>query len=188
MTQLHGARFLISLSQPNPQFNNFTAPAKFSIHWFHCPSQIVTEFSHLSVGACGWLHCHMFEHVPWLSYMVQEFQFHCPSQILNSLISLSQPNELYPLDFCQLLTLTNWHICGTVGKLSSRAIQWRRSHPNALSRSKCAGIIPNRFSEMLFSLYHLNQSFKLFLPTNNLLVLVNSYPTIYILFWLSNIS
>ena len=95
---------IIQLPQPNCQFNNFAVPAKkinltISLpQWnpqfnsFHCPSQIAIQFIIISLpqlnlvilSVVSGLHCHMFEHVLWLRYMVQGFQFHCPSQILNS--------------------------------------------------------------------------------------------------------
>ena len=69
-----------------------------------------------------------------------------------------------------------------LGNISSRAIQRCMFHPNALIHSKCAHITLNIFQKSSFPLYHLNQSFNFLAPTNNLIVPINSYHAIYILF------
>ena len=63
---------------------------------------------------------YLFHHANQIISLPQSNQFGCHSQ-----------NWLHPPTFPHISTFTNQHILGLVGKLSSRAIQWSMSHPNA---------------------------------------------------------
>jgi hypothetical protein len=89
---------IISLSHPN---------SNSIIQWFHCPSQMLNSLFPAKLTLWLVTHCHMFEHVAWLSYMVQGFKFHCHSQILYSMISLTQPNFKFNKNFLISLPLPN---------------------------------------------------------------------------------